>query len=123
MVGDFGENQYLLRRISQEFNQAGCQVSADRLVFQSGYMGSILTATSTGRLLSAGAIIGATDPVITLEASYGILVGAPYRLSNPEHNGRKVYRGHGGYGIVANKWSEIVKAVRSSLHLSVSAKD
>ncbi|KAG8711771.1 hypothetical protein FRC11_001886 [Ceratobasidium sp. 423] len=43
--------------------------------------------------------------------SFGILVGQRFDEDEPDHQGRKVYPGHGGFEVVANRWSEIGKAV------------
>ncbi|KAG9078586.1 hypothetical protein FRC06_008297, partial [Ceratobasidium sp. 370] len=62
--------------------------------------------------LTGGAVMHAINDLTTsttLAASLGILIGERYDPSNLDHSGRKVYRGHGGYGVVANRWSEIVK--------------
>jgi hypothetical protein len=60
----------------------------------------------------------ASHPNLEPKVSFGIVIGARFDLSNPEHRGRRVYRGHGGYGVVANKWSEIIKAVRRLREMS-----
>lgn len=49
---------------------------------------------------------------IELTRSVGILIGERYNEENSDHRGRKVYRGHGGFDVVANKWSEIANLVR-----------
>lgn len=52
-----------------------------------------------------------------LHRSIGIVVGERYSETNSSHQGRRVYRGHGGFDIVANKWAEIIKLVWCLLDL------
>lgn len=44
--------------------------------------------------------------------AYGTTVRTRYNPKDPEHEGRKVTRGHAGYDGVAGRWSEIIDAVR-----------
>ncbi|KAG9077793.1 hypothetical protein FS749_010265, partial [Ceratobasidium sp. UAMH 11750] len=95
IVEEIGTSRYLQHRLNQHFGSTGCRITY-----------------APKNFLISGAVMRATNDLTAsakLAASLGILIGERYDPSNLEHRDRKVYHGHGGYGVVANKWSEIVK--------------
>ncbi|CAE6523685.1 unnamed protein product [Rhizoctonia solani] len=97
LVGGFGESKYLRSRLRQEFEQDGCRVA--------------IVDDSTSKAAADGSVIWASKLSVVgrvTRISYGTVVRTRYDPFNPEHQGRKVTRGNGGYEGVAGKWSEIV---------------
>ncbi|EUC65714.1 heat shock 70 kDa protein 12A [Rhizoctonia solani AG-3 Rhs1AP] len=97
LVGGFGESKYLRSRLRQEFEKDGCRVA--------------IVDDSTSKAAADGSVIWASKLSVVgrvTRTSYGTVVRTRYDPSNPDHQGRKVTRGNGGYGGVAGKWSEIV---------------
>ncbi|CUA75815.1 ER membrane protein complex subunit 1 [Rhizoctonia solani] len=97
LVGGFGESKYLRYRLRQEFEKDGCRVA--------------IVDDSTSKAAADGSVIWASKLSVVgrvTRTSYGTIVRARYDPSNPEHQGRKVTRGNGGYEGVSGKWSEIV---------------
>ncbi|KAB5593561.1 hypothetical protein CTheo_3027 [Ceratobasidium theobromae] len=99
-IGNFAANQYFRESLSLALDGTCCKLwhdnSSEKSRFNSD--GAVLSEIYRQRLFPA-----------ILHRSIGIVVGERYSETNSSHQGRRVYRGHGGFDIVANKWAEIIK--------------
>ncbi|CAE6435652.1 unnamed protein product [Rhizoctonia solani] len=104
-LGDLTESPYLKQTLAQKL-----QTSGSKCDIYSSELGNIRN-TSCGAVVWAAFHNNLSPMTVAPGLSFGILIGERFDQSNPDHQGRKVYVGHGGFGVVANRWSEVGKAV------------
>ncbi|CAE6466428.1 unnamed protein product [Rhizoctonia solani] len=107
-LGDLAESPYLKQTLAQSLEAIGMNCET-----YSSDLGN-LRNTSCGAVAWAAFHENISPSVADSSLSFGIVIGERFDESNPDHQGRKVYPGHGGFGVVANKWSEIGRAVNLS---------
>ncbi|CCO36664.1 hypothetical protein BN14_10806 [Rhizoctonia solani AG-1 IB] len=104
-LGDLTESPYMQKTLTQKLQTSSsiCGIYHSEL--------SNIRNTSCGAVVCAAFHNNLSPGTVIPGLSFGILIGERFDELNPEHQGRKVYAGHGGFGVVANRWSEIGKAV------------
>lgn len=98
LVGELADSPYLREALVRGVNGASSQVLESREKVRSSHGALLLSAYNKRMHLAFSSVL-----------SLGILIGERYDESNPDHLGRNIRRGHGGFDIVGNKWSEIAK--------------
>ncbi|KAF8603219.1 hypothetical protein BDV93DRAFT_493895 [Ceratobasidium sp. AG-I] len=97
LVGGFGESLYLHRKLSLELSHHSCQVT--------------VIEDSTSKAAADGAVIWATKLAVVgrvTRVSYGMSFKLNYDPLDPEHQGRKVFRGLWGNDRIDGEWWEII---------------
>ncbi|KAH7330571.1 hypothetical protein B0J17DRAFT_678669 [Rhizoctonia solani] len=104
-LGDLAESPYLKQTLAENLEASGmnCETYSSEL--------GNLRNTSCGAVAWAAFHKNISPSMVDPTLSFGIMIGERFDEFDPDHHERKVYSGHGGFGVVANKWSEIGRAV------------